>query len=75
MEESRHRATFYDIEGSYNTVQYFWSNFSSKCRRVVAWSVGIYGAITCNLKSYMDYFIRHPSGSRVPMRWDPWTGL
>jgi len=23
----------------------------------------------------MDYFIRHPSGSRVPMRRDPWTGL
>jgi len=26
---------------------------------------------TCNLKSYMDYFIRHPSGSRIPMRRDP----
>jgi len=23
---------------------------------------------TCNLRSYMDCFIRHPSGSRVPMR-------
>jgi len=27
MEESRHRATFYDIEGSYNTVQYFLVKF------------------------------------------------
>jgi len=52
-----------------------WSKFSNKCLRVVACFVGIYGAITCNLKSYMDYFIRHPSGSRVPMRQDPWTSL
>jgi len=53
----------------------FCSNFSSKCLRVLACSVGIYRAFTCNLKSYMDCFIRHPSGSRVPMRRDPWTGL
>ena len=30
---------------------------------------------TCNLKSYMDYFIRHSSRPRVPMRRDPWNGL
>jgi len=30
---------------------------------------------TRNLRSYMDYFIRHPSGSKVPMRRDPSTGL
>ena len=26
---------------------------------------------TCKPKSYMNYFIRHPSASRIPMHRDP----
>ena len=54
----------------------FCSHFCSKCLRSYGMLCGNFRSkITCNLLSYMDYFIRHPSGSRVPMRRDPKTGL
>jgi len=70
--ESRHvRATFHDVERSYNMGQFFCSNFATSV-------LGLWHALwkfteqnNYNLKSYMNFFIRHSSGSKDPMRRDP----